>query len=1008
MAQPAKIEESRNGARWLALSLGVFALIALGLFGAATVVDRAATLEKGWTDAENTAALLAAHTERALRVAEISTARIAAMVEAIGFADPRADTILGRLAAEAPEINALELLDTTGRVLASNLPNRQEAADPPVDAMMALQAGAKSHLSALGFERPGQMQGFTWSRALREGETLVGVAGATLHAEFFGGAATGLALGPDPWLALLRDDGALVMRWPAEGGTTAEAPRPRPFGRQEETGADGITRLVAWHGASGMPVTAVAGLSRDHVLRPFRQRLFRNGVLFGLSAALAGAVGAAALAAARRAEAARRAAQERGDALVAALAGREELLGSVREGEARLRLAEQAGGVGLWDWDLRDGQLMLFGDVFAQWGLGQQRRMGAALVMRGVLTEDRPTLAAALAAAVRGEVSLEVDFRLAGLGRLAPGRPRWIALRAELRRDALGEPRRLLGTALDITTQREQAAALVEANAMLERRVAGRTGALAEANARLREGEARFRGIFDATFQIIALLSPDGTVLEANAALREPAAILTPGGPAAEPAPVLGQPYWEAPCWPADGSATAALRHAVARAAEGRFVRRELLLTGPAGQTRAIDVSVKPLRDEDGIVSLLVAEGRDVSELKAAQAQLLEAQKMETLGQLTGGVAHDFNNLLMAVLGNLALARRRLGPAAAPEVQRHLDAAVLGAERGAQVTQRLLAFARRQDLRPAPVDLEALLAGMTDLLRRSAGPLAAVSIEAAPNLPPALVDAHALELALMNLAVNARDAMPEGGQLLIRVDAVQIAGKGAAPAALMMQPAIQPPARLPAGRYLRIKVADTGQGMEPATLARAVEPFFTTKGPGQGTGLGLSMVHGLAHQSGGALTLHSAPGAGMLAVLWLPVSDRPAAPLRALVEAEPASGSGAVLVVDDEPLVLESTAAMLEALGYLPVTASSGAAALATLEARPDLVAVVTDFAMPGMTGLTLAERIAARRPGLPVVIASGQPAGPQEAPYGRLGKPYSLAQLATALEALVPRQAAE
>jgi len=541
--------------------------------------------------------------------------------------------------------------------------------------------------------------------------------------------------------------------------------------------------------------------------------------------------------------------------------------------------------------------------------------------------------------------------------------------------------------------------------------VAERTGALADANARLREGEARFRGIFDATFQVIALLSPDGTVLEANAALREAGLV---GRGAVPGADVLGQPYWDAPCWPANDAANAALRDAVAEAAGGRFVRRELSLPTPEGEARAIDVSVKPLRDEDGIVSLLVAEARDVSELKAAQVQLLEAQKMDTLGQLTGGVAHDFNNLLMAVLGNLALARRRLGPTPSLELLRHLDAAVLGAERGAQLTQRLLAFARRQDLRPAAVELTALLAGMADLLRRSAGPLTAVTVEAPPGLPPAHVDAHALELALMNLAVNARDAMPKGGRLTIRLDEVPNAAPLAGGISLAAPGAALPPllpANLAPGRYLRIRVADTGLGMEPATLARAVEPFFSTKGPGQGTGLGLSMVHGLALQSGGALRLDSAAGAGTLATLWLPVSDSiPISRIKPL-EAEPAPGSGSVLVVDDEPLVLESTCAMLEALGYQPVAAGSGEAALAALESADDLVAVVTDFAMPGMSGALLAERIALRRPGLPVLLASGQLAAVDDArtetPFGRLGKPYSLAQLASALESALARPAA-
>jgi PAS domain S-box-containing protein len=972
----------RDSSAWLGLSLGAFALIACGLFGAATLADRGATLEQGWTEADNTAALLAEHADRALRVAEISTARIAEAVarDGLGALRDQGRTMLATLLVEAPEISALTVLDAAGQVVAASPPRPGGDVDAPGPGALAMLAnGTDRHLSALHAGRLTNAWLFTWSRALRQDGQLIGVVRAALFAQNFAAAAEDLALGPDARLALLREDGATVAQWPLPGPPAMAGPHRGRTGRQVEVGPDGVARLVSWHAAAVMPVVAVAAISQDHVLASFRQRLARNGLLFALSALLAGWLAAAAIASNRRERAARHAAEERGAALGAALAEREGLLTSVQESEARLRLAEQAGGIGLWDWDLRDGRLALVGDVYARWGVPVRRRIPARIALRGVRPEDRADVGAALAAALRGAALLEAEFRLAG-----PGPSRWIAVRAEVRRDATGQPRRLLGVALDTTAQRQEAAALAETNAMLERRVAERTGALADANARLREGEARFRGIFDATFQVIALLSPDGTVLEANEALLQLGRTDRSG--------VLGRPYWEAPCWPSDAATRAALREAVGGAAEGRFVRRELSLPDAEGTPRAIDVSVKPVRDEDGLVSLLVAEGRDVSELKSAQALLLEAQKMDTLGQLTGGVAHDFNNLLMAVLGNLALARRRLGPA--PEVLRHLDAAVQGAERGAQLTQRLLAFARRQDLRPASVDLAALLAGMGDLLRRSAGQLVELVVHAPAGLPPAHVDAHALELALMNLAVNARDAMPEGGRLSVTV----------APA-----PEAARPKGLPPGRYVCIAVADTGHGMDAATLARAVEPFFSTKGPGQGTGLGLSMVHGLAHQSGGALTIDSAPGSGTLATLWLPVSTAAPAPAPIPKEAEPLHGSGAVLVVDDEALVLESTAAMLDDIGYEAVPASSGEGALAALAERPDVVAVVTDHAMPGMTGAALAARIATLRPGLPVILATGHGGAWSEAPelFGRLTKPYTLAQLSAALHAALQRSAA-
>jgi PAS domain S-box-containing protein len=694
-------------------------------------------------------------------------------------------------------------------------------------------------------------------------------------------------------------------------------------------------------------------------------------------------VGAGARRAGRREADAIRVTVERGAALAEALSDRLHLLASLQEGEARLRLAQQSGGIGLWDLDLETARIALAGDVFGDWGLpGAEQRGFRSLPVRALLRaihpDDRGTLVAALSDAVSHGASLDVEFRLAGV---VP--PRWIGVRAEGRPAGEARPRRLLGIARDVTVERQAQQAMEEARLTLERRVAERTGALAEANARLREGEARFRGLFNATFQFIGLLSPDGTVLEANAAMLRLGEVAAPE--------VIGQPYWAAPWWPRDAATQAELSDAIAQGASGRFVRCETRMRDAEGQEVAVDFSVTPVRGEDGLVSLLVAEARDVSALKAALALLHEAQKMDTLGQLTGGVAHDFNNLLMAVLGNLGIARRR-AEVGAPELLRHLDAATQAAERGATLTQRLLAFARRQDLKPMPVDLRALMLGVEALLRRSAGPLVTLELDAPEGLAPALVDPHALELALVNLAVNARDAMPEGGRVRMRL------AQAEGPA----------PGLLPAGRWLTLAVSDEGTGMDEATLARAVEPFFTTKAVGQGTGLGLSMVHGLAAQSGGVLLLDSAPGHGTTATLWLPATTRqPVAPAPDEAEA-PMRGRGAVLVVDDEPLVLESTAAMLEELGYEPVPAESGEAALALLDARRDVTAVLTDHAMPGMTGAALAMRLRSERPGLPVILATGYAGGGQEEPDGppRLSKPYSLSQLSSVLSGAMARAA--
>ncbi|MDP3414514.1 PAS domain-containing protein, partial [Falsiroseomonas sp.] len=822
--------DAGGAGRWFALSLAAFALIAAWLFLVASLADRRATLAQGWTDAENTAALLAQQANRLLRIAELTAGRAARLSDHVNLEDLRGAnwTDLEEIAAGAPEVQAIWVVDATGRLVASSLDRRLFGL--PLDTMPyfpPLRRGEASHVTSLLHGAPGGGWHFAWGRPLRGADgQFRGAVLAAIAVEEFGRVVEDLTPGQAAVLQLSRVDGTLVARWPlAAAGNTEAAPSllAAESGVREVRDADGTIRLLAWRRVPAMPVIASAALSRAQLLAPFQQRLRRNGLIFALAAALAGVLAMAALRSDRRGRAARLSAEERGAALAAALAEREGLLASVQEGEARLRLAEQAGRIGLWDWDLRDGRLALIGDVFTEWGLQSRRRITARTALRAVQAEDRLALAAALTAAVRGEVPLVAEFRLA---HRPPGRwpERWIAVRAEVRRGVDGQPRRLLGIALDVTDRRRKAQALAEANATLERRVAERTGALADANARLREGEARFRGIFDATFQFIGLLSPDGTLLEANRAMLEL------GGVAA--GDVVGRPYWDAPWWPEDATLRAAVRDAVAQAAAGHFVRRELAMRGPGGTTLAIDFSVKPVRDEDGMVSLLVPEARDVSALKAAQAQLLEAQKMELLGRLTGGVAHDFNNLLMTVLGNLALARKRLGDTATPQILRHLDSATLGAERGAQLTQRLLAFARRQDLNPRPVDLGQLLAGLGELLGRSAGPRVQLAVEGGAGLPPALVDPHALELALMNLVVNARDAMPEGGRIQIRLEAREA-------------PDPTSPTGLVPGRYLRIAVEDTGTGMDAATLQRAIEPFFSTKGPGQGTGLGLSMVHGL-------------------------------------------------------------------------------------------------------------------------------------------------------------------
>ena len=412
---------------------------------------------------------------------------------------------------------------------------------------------------------------------------------------------------------------------------------------------------------------------------------------------------------------------------------------------------------------------------------------------------------------------------------------------------------------------------------------------------------------------------------------------------------------------------------------------REYRVVTKGGAFLDVVSSARIERDEQGRFIHLVGGLTDVPERKRAEEALRQAQKIEAIGQLTGGVAHDFNNLLAVVVGNLDLLRRRLPDD--PKLLRLAEHAMEGAQRGAALTQRLLAFARKQDLRPQAVDLSHLVHGMTDLLQRSLGPLVRVETRFPLDLPPVHADAHQLELALLNLAVNARDAMPAGGRLEVSAAAEHSADHRMA--------------GLAPGPYVRLSLTDHGEGMDDATLARATEPFFTTKGLGKGTGLGLSMVHGLAAQSGGKLLLRSLVGHGTTVDLYLPATVKPRAEQRRpeCAVAEQTTPLD-ILVVDDDPLVLANTAAMLEDLGHGVRLAVSGEDALLQLARDSNVDLVVTDQLMPRMTGSQLCRRIRLGAPEMPVLIVSGfAELDPSEGgQFPMLSKPFDRAALARAL----------
>ncbi|MEF2553072.1 PAS domain S-box protein [Aurantimonas sp. A2-1-M11] len=419
-------------------------------------------------------------------------------------------------------------------------------------------------------------------------------------------------------------------------------------------------------------------------------------------------------------------------------------------------------------------------------------------------------------------------------------------------------------------------------------------------------------------------------------------------------------------------------------------------------------VVVDRVDDEHGNVIGFAKITRDVTERKQAQealakanAALAQSQKMEAIGQLTGGIAHDFNNLLTAVLGSLEMARKRVG--VEPDaVLSLIDNALEGARRGATLTQRMLAFARRQDLAPRAVDLAELVAGITGFLERSIGPEITIETHFSSGLAPAHVDPNQLETALLNLLVNARDAMEgSGGVVVIDADEVMVARAD--------------PGGLQPGAYVRIAVTDTGEGMDAKTVERAAEPFFTTKGVGKGTGLGLSMVHGLVSQSGGGLRIHSRKGEGTRVELWLPAATADAVAAAAAAAAAPVAFDAAaaepgghrpltILAVDDDGLVLMNTVAMLEDMGHRVFEAMSGTEALDILRDGKAVDLVITDHAMPRMTGSQLAQVIRTELPGLPIILATGYaelpPGGDNTLP--KLPKPFGERELARAIAGII------
>jgi len=642
------------------------------------------------------------------------------------------------------------------------------------------------------------------------------------------------------------------------------------------------------------------------------------------------------------------------------------------EAEARLRVTQTAAGVGPWEFNLETSELYL--------SLAARRNLGAPLdgpihlpdMAQYVHPDDRAMARERVQAALAGAEEYEVEYRLADTSQ----GERWIHGRGEVIRDETGKPTRMIGLNFDVTNRRR-------------------------AEERVRESEARFRSLADSSPALMWTTRPGGVREFVNQAYVE----------------FAGLPYdeavrldWRTRLFPDD------LPNILKAQIQGESSRKPFSLEGRYrrgdGEWRWLKSFSQPRFDPTGDFAGFVGIAFDISDAKtaeenltninellaeraaaavaerdAAQAALLQAQKLEAIGQLTGGVAHDFNNLLTVVIGALDVVSRH--PDDERRRERMIGAALAAAKRGEKLTQHLLAFARRQPLKPEVRRIDALIAESEELLKRALGDAYGFKLRLGAGVRAARIDAGQFEAALLNLVVNARDATPPGGSVTIESGAITLS---------------QARGELEPGVYLQVSVRDTGSGMDTATIARAVEPFFTTKPPGEGTGLGLSQVYGFARQSGGSVEIQSVLGEGSSVSLLLPAVEAAAARDPALrVDHIRAQTPSRVLLVEDDPQVAELIDAMLSDLGHSVVRAGNVEEALARLNRDKGIQLVLSDVIMPGgKSGVDLAEQLAASRPGLPVVLCSGYVGGDQgrarAGDWPFISKPFSLESLAEAL----------
>jgi two-component system, cell cycle sensor histidine kinase and response regulator CckA len=679
--------------------------------------------------------------------------------------------------------------------------------------------------------------------------------------------------------------------------------------------------------------------------------------------------------------------------------------------------------------------VFLIGGLFFAWGLFRVGLFDILPVARAVVFESmtdgvvvvdpqgrivdiNPAASAILRASAKSSIGGPIDD-LAAAARLAlpseadrapiseiagsHGSSCWFEVSSHALTDPAGQPRGSVLVLHDVTLSRRRERDLQAARDQLETTVAERTRALREeveqhkqTEAALAKSERRFRAIFDQSFQFVGLLAPDGTLLDANRS-----ALALVGARSSE---VVGRPFWETPWWRHDPNEVAKLRQALTAAAQGTFVRFETTHVGADGGTRVIDFSLKAILDDQGRTVMIIPEGRDITELKQAQreslslaAQLHESQKLESLGRLAGGVAHDFNNLLTVIMGNLSLLQ--MSCAADADQQQSLRESADAARRAAELTRQLLTFSRRQIIEPRIFDPAKCLADLRNLLPRVVGEAITLEVTIAEPVGGLFMDPSQFEQIVMNLVVNARDAMPTGGRVVVTLRRVDVPEPKALPQGIARR-----------GFYVLMSVADTGTGIAEADLPRVFEPFFTTKPEGSGTGLGLATVHGIVTRALGWVDVDTALGKGTTFHVYLPGCESGPVVNQTGAEAAVADDrSGTILVVEDQSSVRDHIVRSLRHFGFDVHAFGDGASALSyasVAEHRIDVV--LTDVVMPEMGGRALADALRQLRPKLPIIFMSGHTddtvlhPGIEDARAHFLAKPFTPASLVAKLRSVL------